>query len=149
MTTLLTRIMRSPCSLVLNLSVLLLISIPVALPGEETVIVNPSVTAKALTNDALKDIYLGKTSIWDDGTKITVVIVKEGPSNEALMKRLNKSPQQFLSSWKKLVFTGKGAMPELVANDQAMADYIAKTPGAIGYIAKDAVKEGVKELPLQ
>ena len=45
MTTLLTRIMRSPCSLVLNLSVLLLISIPVALPGEETVIVNPSVTA--------------------------------------------------------------------------------------------------------
>ena len=92
---------------------------------------------------------MGKTSIWDDGTKITVVIVKEGPSNEALMKRLNKSPQQFLSSWKKLVFTGKGAMPELVANDQAMADYIAKTPGAIGYIAKDAVKEGVKELPLQ
>ena len=142
-------IVKSPAAALFNLAVLLLVGTSVLLPGEETLVVNPSVTAKGLSDDVLKDIYLGKTSIWDDGTKITVVILKDGPSHDALMHRLNKSSQQFLSSWKKLVFTGKGAMPEIVANDQALVDFVAKTPGAIGYVDKDKVKEGVKALPIQ
>lgn len=136
-------------SLPLPLALGLLLSVPIALRGEEALVVNPSVTAKSLTDDALKDIYLGKTSIWDDGTKIVVVVLKDGPSNDALMRRLNKSPQQFLSSWKKLVFTGKGAMPEIVTTDQALVDYVAKTPGAIGFIDKEKLQDGVKALTVQ
>jgi ABC-type phosphate transport system substrate-binding protein len=130
-------------------ALLVLASLPATLLGEETVVVNPSVTAARLNDAALKDIYLGKTSIWDDGTKIVVVVLKEGPSNDALMRRLNKSPQQFLSSWKKLVFTGKGAMPEVVASDQALIDYVAKTPGAIAFVEKGLVKDGVKLMPIE
>ncbi len=133
----------------LPLSILFLVSTAVALPAEETVVVNPSVTTMGLSEDALKDVYSGKTSIWEDGTKITVVVLKQGPSHDVLMRRLSKSPQQFLSSWKKLVFTGKGTMPEVVANDQALVDFVAKTPGAIGFVDKDKLKDGVKVLPIQ
>jgi len=109
--------------------------------AEDTAIVNPSVTVTSLSADELKDVFLGKKSAWDDGSKIVVSVAKDGAG---LMSVLGKSPQQFTTSWKKLVFTGKGVMPEQVDNDDAVVAFVAKTPGAIGYVDKAKVKDGVK-----
>jgi ABC-type phosphate transport system substrate-binding protein len=117
--------------------------------AEDTVIVNPSLQITALDDDALKDIYLGKKTSWDDGSRVVVVVLKEGPSHDHLLQRLNKSSPQFLTGWKKLVFTGKGTMPEMVESEDALIALVAKTPGAIGYIDKGRLKDGVKALPLK
>lgn len=113
----------------------------------ETAILNPSSAVSALNADQFKDIYLGRKSSWDDGTKITVVLPETGPGNEALMKLLGKSQSQFATGWKKLVFTGKGVMPETVKDDAAVIALVAKTPGAIGFVA--ATGDGVKAVAVQ
>jgi ABC-type phosphate transport system substrate-binding protein len=115
--------------------------------AEDVVIVNPASSLAAVTDDQLKDLFLGKKITWDDGGKVVVVIPKDGPANEALMKRLGKNSQQFQTGWKKLVFTGKGAMPEQADSEDAMVTFVAKTPGAIGLVSKAAVKDGVKAIP--
>jgi ABC-type phosphate transport system substrate-binding protein len=117
--------------------------------AEDTIIVNPALPLAALDDEALKDIYLGRKTAWDDGSRVVVVVLKEGISHDHLLQLLNKSAAQFLTGWKKLVFTGKGTMPELVESEDALVALVAKTPGAIGYIDKGRLKDGVKALPLK
>lgn len=119
-----------------------------SLVAADTVVMNPASSLAGISADQFKDIYLGRKSTWDDGSKITVVLVETGGSNEALMKILGKSQSQFVTSWKKLVFTGKGAMPEMVKDDAAVVAAVAKTPGAIGFVTTDG-PAGVKVVPLQ
>ncbi len=117
------------------------------LGAEETVIVNAKAAVSSLDIDALRDLFLGKKTSWDDGGRVIVAVLKDGPSHEDLMKLLGKNPQQFITSWKKLVFTGKGAMPEQLDGEEALVDYVAKTPGAIAYVDKSKLKDGVKAVP--
>jgi ABC-type phosphate transport system substrate-binding protein len=114
--------------------------------AEDAVVLNPASAVTTLTDDQFKDLFLGKKLAWDDGTKVIVVVVKDGPANEALMKRLGKNPQQFQTGWKKLVFTGKGSMPEQVDNEDALVAFVAKTPGSIGVIDKSKAKDSVKAI---
>lgn len=117
--------------------------------AEETVIVNGALTVADLTEDDLKDYYLGKKASWPDGSKVVVVVLKDGASHEKLMGKLGKSSSQFTTGWKKLVFTGKGAMPEQVGNEDELVAFVAKTPGAIGYADAGKVKDGVKAVPVK
>lgn len=117
--------------------------------AEETVIVNGASPVADLSEDDLKDYYLGKKANWPDGSKVVVVVLKDGPSHEKLMGKLGKSSSQFSTGWKKLVFTGKGAMPEQVGSEDELVAFVAKTPGAIGYADAGKVKDGVKAVPVK
>ena len=116
--------------------------------AEDVVVVNPASALAAISDDQLKDLFLGKKITWDDGSKVIVVVPKDGPANEALMRRLGKNTQQFQTGWKKLVFTGKGAMPEQVESEDAVVSFVAKTPGAIALVSQAAIKDGVKAIPV-
>ena len=117
--------------------------------AEETVFVNGASAIAGISDDDLKDYYLGKKASWPDGSKVTVVVLKDGASHENLMKKLGKSTSQFSTSWKKLVFTGKGSMPEQVGSEDELVAYVAKTPGAIGYADAGKAKDGVKAIPVK
>ena len=86
------------------------LSVPIT-TAEETVIINGASAVANLSEDDLKDYYLGKKTNWPDGSKVVVVVLKDGTSHDNLMKKIGKSSSQFTTGWKKLVFTGKGAMP--------------------------------------
>jgi ABC-type phosphate transport system substrate-binding protein len=116
--------------------------------AEDVAIVNPATGVSALSSDQVKDLFLGKKSSWDDGSKVVVVVAKEGPGATSLMKLLGKSDQQFQTAWKKLIFTGKGSMPEMVDSDDAVVAFVAKTPGSIGFVDKAKAKDGVKAIPV-
>jgi ABC-type phosphate transport system substrate-binding protein len=117
--------------------------------AEETVLVNGSSAVAGISDDDLKDYYLGKKGSWPDGSKVIVVVLKDGASHENLMKKLGKSTSQFSTGWKKLVFTGKGSMPEQVGSEDELVAYVAKTPGAIGYADAGKAKDGVKAIPVK
>lgn len=138
--------MRTPLLIAL---VSLIIQITPAAKAEETVIINGTSPVAALSEDELRDYYLGKKASWPDGSKVVVVVLKDGPSHDNLMKKLGKSSSQFITGWKKLVFTGKGAMPEQVGNEDELVSFIAKTPGAIGYADNGKAKEGVKAIAVK
>lgn len=127
---------------------LILIAACGAIAAADTVVVNPSVEVAALSDDQFKDIYLGRKTSWDSGAKIVVVLAENGPANDALMAKLGKSGSQFTTGWKKLVFTGKGTMPEMVKDEAAVIALVAKTPGAIGFITA-AGGDGVKAVTVK
>jgi len=117
--------------------------------AEETVIVHGTSAITGLSEDEFKGYYLGKKASWPDGSKVIVVVLKDGTSHDKLMSKLGKSSSQFTTGWKKLVFTGKGAMPEQVGNEDELVAYVAKTPGSIGFVDTSKTKEGVKVVPVK
>jgi ABC-type phosphate transport system substrate-binding protein len=127
----------------------ILVGLCVSLAAAETVVVNAKSPVVALSDDAMRDYFLGKKTVWEDGSRVVVVVLKEGPSHDGLMKLLGKNPSQFSTGWKKLVFTGKGAMPEQIESEAALVDFVARTPGAIGFVDAGMVKEGVKAVPIR
>ena len=119
------------------------------LPAAETVIVHAGNATAQLDEGKMKDLFLGKSTSWEAGGSVKIAIAKEGAATEALMGKLGKNVSQFTTGWKKLVFTGKGSMPETVDNDEAVVAFVAANPGAIGFVDDSKVKDGVKAIALK
>ena len=113
--------------------------------AEIAVVVHPS-NASAIDSSAISRIFLGKMKSFDGGGQ-AVPITQEGSNaatDEFNSKVLNKSGSQLKSYWSKLVFTGKGTPPKVVANDAEVINLISTNPNLIGYIDAAAVTGSVK-----
>jgi hypothetical protein len=65
------------------------------------------------------------------------VTLKGGAVHEVFLKKhLDESPEDFRAQWRKAVFTGQGAMPKACDSESALIDYVAATPGALGYVSR-------------
>lgn len=114
-----------------------------------TFIVNPSVTATALSTEEVKSILLGNKTKWDNGN-LTLVVQTSGALHDAVIQTYaQRSSEQFDRFWKKQVFTGKGSAPATGKTDAEVVALVASTAGAIGYVAPSAVTDKVKALPVQ
>ncbi|TVR53074.1 MAG: hypothetical protein EA425_03915 [Puniceicoccaceae bacterium] len=114
------------------------------------IIAHPEVPATTLTTEAARDILLGNRTRWEGGPVIRLAVLAGGPVHEAVMNEVaGRSPLQFDNFWKRQVFTGRGVMPQSCRDDAEMIAYIARTPGAFGYISSETDPEGVKVLPVQ
>ncbi len=130
---------------------LLLAAIPAAdcLQAEDCVIVHPGVALESISAEGFKDIFLGRKTTWPDGSLVAVIVPKSGATHDDLLGRLDKSTEQFLIGWKKLVFTGRGFMPDMVAAEEALVALVARTPGAIGFADRAKITADVKVLPVK
>ncbi len=99
------------------------------------VVANKGVAETNLTKSDLKEIFLGKKVQWKDNSKIHFVTSKQAELHKAFLKSyINKSDKQYSNYWRKMVFTGKGKIPESFDSDKAMIEHVKNTGGAIGYI---------------
>jgi ABC-type phosphate transport system substrate-binding protein len=104
----------------------------------------------ALSADDVKAVLLGNKTKWDGGGLIKLAVLTNGSVHDAVMQTYaQRSADQFDKYWKKQVFTGKGVMPAQAADEAAIIDYIAKTPGAFGYVSSSAVTDRVKVLSIK
>ncbi len=118
-----------------------------AYAGNVKIIANPSVKADSISASELKSIFLGEKGSLSDGSRVEPVISRGGSAHEAFLKEyLGKSDSDLQNYYRSLVFTGKGSMPKAIASDSELAEYVAKTRGAIGYVSSDTNAEGVKTL---
>ena len=112
----------------------------------QLVIANPNVKASDASKADVKDVFTGGSSSLG-GTHVTPVLLKAGAANDAFLAAyVGKADAPFRASWRSLVFSGQATMPKSVDSDAAMVEYVAKTPGAVGYIGKDSPHDGVKVL---
>ena len=127
---------------------LILLGGAVAAPGAEYVVVaNPSVSASEVAVEDLKLVFLGSKSALG-GAAVEPVLAQSGAAHEAFLKScVGKSDTALRNHLKSLVFTGKGSMPRSFASDAEILAYVAKTKGAIGYVA--AAGPGVKRLEVK
>ena len=113
--------------------------------AEVAVIVNPA-NGNSLSDSDISRIYLGKSKSFGDGTSIEAVNQQPdaGVTEAFNEKVVKKSSSQLKAYWSKLVFTGKGTPPKELDSDEAVLDFVAKNPGAIGYIDASKVNDSVK-----
>lgn len=118
--------------------------------AEVKVIANPSVSTSEITQDELRRVFLISKSSLADGSHVEPVVEKGGAAHEAFLKEyLGKTDAALSTYYRSLVFTGKGAMPKAFASDAEVVAYVAKTKGAIGYVATGSAIPGVKHLEVK
>lgn len=118
--------------------------------GEIKIIANPSVAASGISSDDLKRVFLVTKSSLSDGSHVEPVLEKGGATHEAFIKEyLGKTDAALSTYYRSLVFTGKGTIPKTLASDAEVVSYVAKTKGAVGYVAAGTPVTGVKELEVK
>jgi len=114
------------------------------------IIANSSIGVSDVSSDDLKAVFLGTKTSLGDGSHATPVLEKSGPAHEAFLKEcVGKSDSALTTYYRSLVFTGKGSMPKTLGSDPEVVEYVAKTKGAVGYVAASTAASGVKTLALK
>ena len=114
------------------------------------VVVNKENKILSLTTDDLTRIFLGKKTLWESGTRIVPVMPEEeSPTGELFLSgTLKKSVSQFRAYWKRLLFSGGGAVPKVFRGHDQLLDFVARQPGAIGVVEASAVDDRVRVLEI-
>ena len=123
----------------------LLVCCAVSARDEIAVIVASDAPALQIDAALLRDIYLKKIFLDKRGLSfVPVNLPPDHPLRRALADGIfNKSTQQLQNYWNQRYF--HGIMPPYVLNSQeAVLQFVAKTPGAIGYIASCRIDARVK-----
>jgi ABC-type phosphate transport system substrate-binding protein len=114
------------------------------------VIAHPGVTSADVSKADLKDVFSGAAQSLKDGSHVVPVLLKGGTANDSFLSEyIGKPDSAFKATWRSLVFSGQASMPKTLDSEAAMVEYVAHTPGAVGYIGKSAPHEGVKVLPIR
>jgi ABC-type phosphate transport system substrate-binding protein len=104
--------------------------------GDYVVIANKDVTTNSLNKSELQSIFLGEKTKWNDGKHIKIVILEQGDVHKSFLAEIvEKTPSQYESFWKKLIFTGKATAPKSFDAIPKVIDFIAGQQGTIGYVA--------------
>ena len=110
-------------------------------------VANKSVKISEITSADLRAIFMGTKTRFADGSHAVPVTLKGGPAHEVFLKHyVGEDPEEFRSQWRKVVFTGQGAMPRAFDSESALIEYVAATPGAVGYVSRISSQDNVKLL---
>lgn len=108
--------------------------VSLAQDGNPVLIAHAEIPERPFSKTEVQNIFLGKVTKIE-GTKITFVILKSGDVHADFLEAyLSRTPSQYKKYWKKLVFSGKGKSPKTFKTEEALMEYIAQTPGALGYV---------------
>jgi ABC-type phosphate transport system substrate-binding protein len=135
--------------LLLSLPLLWMI-LPEPLRAEEMVAV--IVPAASLLTDApsreeLASIYGRKKLFWENGARIIPVNLPAAHPLRRSFSRLvlGAPPEAMAAYWNAQYFHGI-APPYVLASEEAVLQFVATTPGAIGYVSASAVNRQVRVL---
>jgi ABC-type phosphate transport system substrate-binding protein len=111
------------------------------------VVANVGVSVSEINAVQLREIFTGVRSRFKDGSRAIPVVLKGGPAHEVFLHHyIGQDPDEFRTLWRKAVFTGQGAMLKEFPSETALLEYVAATPGAIGYVSRVTTKVTVKVL---
>jgi hypothetical protein len=82
----------------------------------------------------VRDLLLGRISTWSDGTQVILVLSSDPAGRAAIEALTGRDLDRLLRGWKRLVFSGAGAMPLVASGAQEAVTLVSKRPGAIAII---------------
>lgn len=128
---------------VLPLALLLLGQVAIA---DVVVIVSAKSPVVNLSADQVSKIFLGKSTSFPNREPAYPIDQPQGSAvrDEFYAKVVHKDAAQLAAYWAKIIFTGEGRPPKLVAGDKAVVKIIADNPDAIGYIDSSALNHSVR-----
>jgi hypothetical protein len=120
-----------------RLGVILLLGLGLRLEGAVAV-VDSGVPVGELTRERARDLLLGRVTTWPNGEAVVIVLCANQSGDRAVMGLCGRAVGVLQRSWKRLVFSGTGAMPVMVDTPLAAMDQVRSTRGAIT-VLEDAV----------
>ncbi len=109
------------------------------------VIVNPQ-NHNLLNADQVRNIFLGKTRSFPDGSTAIPVEVSTPPSLRQEFEKivLKKDDAQVRAYWAQMVFTGRATPPKTVSSEAELRSLVASNPNLVGYVDTGASDKSVK-----
>jgi hypothetical protein len=97
---------------------------------------HPDHAAAPLDRTFLRAVFTMRLREWPDGTPIRVFVLgDDSPLHDRFSReQLGTYPYVLRSIWDRLVFTGTGTAPTVLATEEEMWQRVRSTPGAIGYV---------------
>ena len=116
--------------------------------GDIEIIANHSVKVTEISESEARDVFLGE-SVSVGGSRVVPVVLQKGAAQEGFLRLMGRTESAVQATWRKQVFTGKGAMPRAFDSEEALLAYVSATPGAIGYVSPGKAGAGVKVLKIK
>jgi len=133
----------------LALFVMLLLPVQ-AMASEIVIVANKDVPVASLGSKDIREIFLGKKISWDNGRKIIFAVQNHTEASDTFLETyVRKNAYDYDVFWKKQVFTGKGKAPPSFRTEQELVEFVAGTPGAIGYVLAGTDKGEVKTIQVR
>ncbi len=112
------------------------------------VIANKDIGIDSATKEQLMKLWLRKSKTLSGARGIIVAdqTKDKATRSEFYEKVISKTPRQVKAYWAKIIFTGKGYPPREFSSDAAVLEWVASTPGAVGYVSKSVITNSVKVL---
>ncbi len=122
-----------------------------AVAQEVTLIVNKANPANTITAAKVSQVYSGRMTRWDSGTKIVPSDQKPGnaATTQFLSKYVQKSASEYQSMWMSKMLSGEGSAPKVHGSDTEVINFVQNNEGAVGYVDKGSVTDAVKVLQVQ
>lgn len=117
-----------------------------AVPPAVVVIVNPARPSASLPRSFVAAAFLKKTTSWEDGTSIRPVDLRpEATVRAAFSSQILERPLEAVRIyWEQRIFSGRDVPPLELDSEEAVVQYVAGHPGAIGYVSGGTRLVGVK-----
>jgi ABC-type phosphate transport system substrate-binding protein len=109
-------------------------------------VVSAKSTVTTLSRSEVTDIFLGRASRFPNGVQAVPIDQADGSvaRDEFYAKLAGKTAAQLKAYWSKIIFTGRGQPPPVVANSVELKKRLAANPAAIGYMEQDLVDDSVR-----
>lgn len=136
--------------LVAALALLLPPTVALAEPTAGYVVVVHPGSPERLERSFVADVFLKKRTRWPGDRQIRPVDQKPANKVRRLFSEgvLQRSLEAVRSYWQQRIFSGRDVPPPELDSDEAVLRYVAKNPGAIGYVAAGHKLDGVKAVQL-
>jgi len=125
--------------------VLILLFVPLYGADEILMIGSKSLPADTISKDEIKNIFLGEKVKWDNGEKITFVLLLTDVHEAFLKQYLGSTAPQYQNYWKKMIFTGKAKSPKSFTSPEKVIEYVITTGGSIAYIPSAEYEKADKD----
>lgn len=113
------------------------------------VIINGELGIDSISIEDLNRIYLGKKRNLGGKNITRLASLESGVTHQQFLSNcLNRSHSSFINYWKRMVFTGKGVMPSVFRDEEALVEYVRRNKSAIGYISSDTPYDGVTAIKI-
>lgn len=107
-------------------------------------VANHSVSVNTMSRSDVKKVFLSKKKNISGVSVKPIIIIDNKITDHFLRVYVRKTPSQFTTYYKVLIFSGSGMEPKAVSSEAEMISYVARTAGALGYVSSDAVTDMVK-----
>jgi len=120
----------------LSLLLLLLAQQAPAVAGSVEVITHPDHGSVSIDRSLLRAMFTMRVRQWPDGRPLRVfVFADDHPLHDRFSRELlGTYPYVLRTVWDRMVYTGTGLAPVVVASEDEMRRRVQATPGAIGYV---------------